>query len=113
MDVLAAIFIGLGVIVGAIMATYGFQKQHIPKGLAMIHGALVSIGIILLLIYALTTSSHHKHWDSLIIFTVAALGGIYLLERDLRKRELPIWVLIIHAALGLGGIAWITIHLLK
>ena len=113
MATVAAILIGIGILIGVIMATYGFQKQQIPKGLAILHGIAVGSGIILLLIYALTTSSHHKHWDSLIIFGLTAVVGIYLLIRDLKKRFFKPWILILHATMGLGGIAWITIHLLE
>lgn len=113
MATIAAILIGIGVLIGSVMATFGFQKQQIPKGLAVLHGIAVGSGMILLLIYALTTSSHHKHWDSLIIFGITAVVGIYLLIKDLKKRCFKTWVLILHALLGLGGIAWITIHLLE
>ena len=112
MDITAAILIGIGVIIGSIMASYGFQKKHIPKGLAITHGIFVGLGIILLLIYAFTTDSHHKHWDSIIIFLIAAIGGIYLFIRDLKKHHFKLWILVLHASLGLFGIIWITIHLL-
>ncbi len=113
MDIIAAILIGIGVIIGSVMASYGFQKKHIPKGLAIGHGIFVSLGIIVLLIYALTTDSHHKHWDSIIIFLIAATGGIYLFIRDLKKHYFRLWILLIHATIGFFGIIWITIHLLN
>lgn len=113
MDIIAAILIGIGVIIGSVMASYRFQKKHIPKGLAIFHGIFVSLGIILLLIYALTTDSHHKHWDSIIIFLIAATGGIYLFIRDLKKHFFRLWILLVHATIGFFGIIWITIHLLN
>ncbi len=113
MDVVAAILIGIGVIIGAIMASYGFQKKHIPKGLAIGHGVFVGLGLLLLLIYALTTHSHHKHWDSIIIFLIAASGGIYLFMQDLKKHYFKLWILLAHASIGMFGIIWITIHLLN
>ena len=112
MDVAAAILIACGVVVGGLMATWGLKGEHIPKGLAILHGIFVASGLILLLIYALTTDSHHRHWDSITIFIVAATGGFYMLTRDLRMKGIPPWLLIVHALLGLGGLAWITIHLL-
>lgn len=113
MDTIAAILIGTGVIIGSIMASYGFQRKHIPKGLALLHGIFVGLGIILLLIFALSTSEQHKHWDSIVIFLVAASGGIYLFIRDLKKHNFKLWVLLVHASVGLFGIIWITIHLLE
>ncbi len=113
MDIIAAILIGIGVIVGAVMASYGFQKKHIPKGLAILHGMFVGIGVIILLIYALTTQSHHKHWDSIIIFFIAASGGIYLFMQDIKKHYFKMYILIVHASIGLFGMIWITIHLIS
>ncbi|MFW6371616.1 MAG: hypothetical protein ACOC10_10485 [Bacteroidota bacterium] len=85
MDIIAAVFIGIGGVIGALMASYGFQKKHIPKGLVFAQGAFLGLGIILLNIDALATQSNHKHWDSIIIFIGAAAGGIYLLMQDLKK----------------------------
>ena len=113
MDAAAAILIGMGVIIGSVMASYGFQKKHIPKGLAIAHGAFVGIGLIVLVIYALTTPAQHKHWDSIIIFTIAASGGIYLFIRDLKKHYFKRWILVVHASIGFLGLVWITIHLLE
>lgn len=113
MDVAAAILIGCGIIVGGVMATRGLKGEHIPKGLAILHGIFVASGLILLLIYALTTESHHRHWDSVAIFIVAATGGFYMLTRDLRMKGIPPWLLIVHALLGLGGFVWLMIHLLN
>ena len=89
MDVAAAILIACGVVVGGLMATWGLKGEHIPKGLAILHGIFVASGLILLLIYALTTDSHHRHWDSITIFIVAATGGFYMLTRDLRMKGIP------------------------
>lgn len=111
MDIAGAILIAVGIIIGGVMSRYGLQKKHIPKGLTISHGIFVVLGLICLLIYAFTTSGHHKHWESIIIFTVAAMGGIYLLDQDLRKHKFPIWVLAVHAVIGLGGLIWLTIHL--
>lgn len=113
MDIIAALLIGTGVLIGVVMASYGFQRKHIPKGLAFAHGIFVGLGLILLLVYALTTHSHHKHWDSIIIFFIAATGGIYLFIQDLKKHYFKLWMLMIHASIGLFGIVWITIHLFE
>jgi hypothetical protein len=113
MDKIAAILIGIGVIIGGIMAFYGFQKKHIPKGLAFGHGIFVALGIILLVIYALTTESHNKHWDNIIVFLIAAAGGTYLFFRDLKKHFFEIWILVMHASIGLFGFIWLIIHFLE
>jgi hypothetical protein len=112
METAAAISIGIGVIIGSIMASYGFQKKHIPKGLAVLHGIFIGLGFILLLIFAFTTTKQHKHWDSIIILLIAASGGIYLFINDLKKHFFKIWIMVVHASVGLFGIIWIISHLI-
>ena len=68
MVITAIILISLAVILGLYLISFVLKKKTPPKGVALIHGTLAALGIIVLLIYALTTSSHHKHWDSVVIF---------------------------------------------
>ncbi|WP_029038209.1 hypothetical protein [Salinimicrobium xinjiangense] len=110
MVITAIILISLAVILGLYLITFVLKKKTPPKGVALIHGTLAALGIIVLLIYALTTSSHHKHWDSIIIFIVAAIGGIYLFSKDIRHLEIPVWVAVVHGAIGLTGLGWILYH---
>lgn len=110
MVITAIILISLAVILGLYLIKFVLKKQSPPKGVALIHGTLAALGIIVLLIYALTTDSHHKHWDSIIIFIVGATGGVYLFYKDIRHLEIPIWVAVLHGAIGLTGLGWILYH---
>lgn len=111
--VIAAIcFITIAVFLGAYLLAYVLQGKIPPKGIALAHGAAAVIGVLLILIFALTTDEHHKHWDSLIVFSVAAVIGLYLFSRDIRHKNVPKWVAIIHGSIGLFGIIWILTHVL-
>ena len=110
MVITAITLISLAVILGLYLIKFVLKKQTPPKGVALIHGTLAAFGIIVLLIYALTTSSHHKHWDSFAIFVTAAIGGIYLFSKDIRHKKIPIWVAVVHGAIGLTGLGWILYH---
>lgn len=110
MVITAIVLITLAVILGAYLISFVLQGKNPPKGIALAHGTLAALGIIVLLIYALTTSGHHKHWESIIIFVVAATGGIYLFSRDIRHKKIPKWVAVVHGAIGLTGLIWILTH---
>lgn len=112
MVITAVILIGLAIILGAYLLSFVLQGKIPPKGIALAHGAAAATGLIILLIYALTTSHHHKHWDSVIIFSIAAVVGIYLFSRDLRHQNVPKWLAILHGGVGAGGFIWILIHIL-
>lgn len=111
MVITAVVLISLAVILGLYIIKFVLNKKTPPKGIAIIHGTLAALGIILLLIYALTTDSHHKHWDSVTIFIIAAIGGIYLFSKDIRHMKVPKWVAVIHGAIGLTGLGWILYHI--
>lgn len=112
MVITAVILISIAVILGAYLLSYVLQQKIPPKAIAIAHGTAAVLGILVLLTFALTTEKHHKHWDSFIIFTVAATVGLYLFSRDIRHKNVPQWLAVLHGAVGLGGLAWILIHIL-
>ncbi|MDT0646456.1 hypothetical protein RM545_07130 [Zunongwangia sp. F260] len=112
MVVAAVISFTLAVLLGAYLLIYVLQKKHPPKAIVFAHGTFAVLGILILLIYALTTKSHHKHWDSFTIFSIAAVVGLYLFFRDIRHKNVPKWVAVVHAGIALFGFVWILIHVL-
>lgn len=112
MVISAVILIGIAVFIGGYLISYVLENKSTPKAVVFAHGAGAILGIIVLLTYALTTERHHKHWDSIIIFGIAGVIGLYLVSRDIRHKKIPKWAALIHGAIGLGGLAWILIHIL-
>jgi TctA family transporter len=112
MIIAAITLITFAVILGSYLLKRILQKKHPPKAIVFAHGACAVLGIILILIYALTTDEHHKHWDSFVIFSIAAIVGIYLFSRDIRHKNVPKWLAILHGSVGLFGIVWILTHVL-
>lgn len=113
MVITAVTLICLAILLGAYLLRYVLQQKIPPKAIVFAHGVAAVLGILVLLTYALTTEKHHKHWDSLTIFGLAAIVGLYLFSRDIRHKNVPRWLASLHGAVGLGGFAWILIHLLK
>lgn len=110
MVITAIVLIAIAVIFGAYLLSYVLKQKIPPKGIAIAHGTAAVLGILVLLTYALTTEKHHKHWDSLVIFAVAAILGLYMFSRDIRHKNVPKWLAVIHGVVGLGGLAWILYH---
>lgn len=98
---------------GAVLLSYVLRDKPTPKGLSMIHGMAAALGIVILLIYALTTDSHHKHLISLTIFIIAAMGGGVLIYRDITGKSLPKWFAVMHGLIGLTGIGFLLYHTLS
>ena len=112
MVITAVVLIAIAVFLGGYLLTYVLDHKIPPKAIVFAHGTAAILGILVLLTFALTTQRHHKHWDSFVIFSIAALAGFYMFSRDLRHKNVPKWLAVVHGSVGLGGLAWILIHIL-
>ena len=73
-------------------------KRNPPPWLALLHGLLAGAGITLLLYAALTTSIPRMAVVALVLFLVAAAGGVVMnLGYQWKQRPLPVPLLAVHA----------------
>jgi peptidoglycan/LPS O-acetylase OafA/YrhL len=90
---------------GAAMALIRFSgKPHPPHWLAMLHGFLAGAALTLLLYAAATTAVPGLAMLGLILFLVAAAGGILLnLRFHLNAIPLPKWLVLVHGGIAVIG----------
>ncbi len=87
-------FFSLAIILGLLLLSQVLSNKPTTKAVAFIHGPFAATGIILLIIYA---SKHGPGlMESIILFIIAALGGIVLIARDLMGKTVPKWLAIVH-----------------
>jgi hypothetical protein len=80
-------------------------RPHPPSFVAMLHGLLAAAGLTLILYAAYTRVLPDGVWLGLCVLLVAALGGLVLnLGYHWKNRPLPIWLVIVHAALAAVGL---------
>jgi len=72
------------------------KNKNAPIPLALLHGLLAAVGLILLIIAVVQMSSAGLVGVALAIFIIAALGGLVLFAIHLRKRPLPNGLIVIH-----------------
>ena len=82
------------------MLGYLLKGKHIPKGLAVLHGPLAVVGLVLLIIYSLCTAQ--GAWIPIGIFVAAALGGFLLIHKDLTGKA-PKWLGLAHGLVAVAG----------
>ncbi|MFL5752790.1 MAG: hypothetical protein ACJ76F_05240 [Bacteroidia bacterium] len=91
----------LGAIIGMYLLALVLQKKETPKFVAFIHGAFVATALILLVVY------NNQHgpglMESIVLFVVAALGGLVLIVRDLTGKPLPKWLAVGHGLIAVAG----------
>ena len=101
----AAIFLGLAALGGLTMVIMRLKGTPLPPtGLALAHGGIAAVGVIILAYTAATTSIPQQALIALGIFVVAALGGLAIfLMFHLKNRPLPIPLILGHGLIAVIG----------
>lgn len=101
-----------GAVGGVVLAMHVLRGKFAPKFLAMGHGLLGVVGI-LLLIYTLMQSGGGSRTGLILgIFVLAAFGGLYLASFH-RKQQLPPKAVVVgHAALAVTGVVILALSVL-
>ena len=99
------ILFALAAVVGLVLINQ-LMKGATNKAVAVLHGLLAAVALIVLIAFALNNPGHSP-WTSIIIFVIAALGGIYLFVRDIMGKPGPIFLAFIHA--GAAVIAFVVL----
>jgi hypothetical protein len=105
----SAILFAMAALGGLTLAALHFRgrgRERPPTALAVVHGLVAALALVLLVIAALgaAAGSSALPWIAVAIFVVAALGGAYMfLGKHLRGEPLPSNVVILHGALAAAG----------
>ena len=101
----SAVLFAIAALGGLVMAAIRFGgKPTPPSWLAMMHGLLAGAGLTLLAYAYFTATVPAYAALALLLFVIAALGGVVLnLGYHLKAMALPIWLVIVHAAIAVVG----------
>lgn len=101
---IALILFGLAAVGGAIMAVTRFRgAPQPPMALALVHGLAAAAGLVVLIAFLAGGSAASTATIALILMVIAALGGFVLFGNHLRKKELPIVLMLAHAIAAVVG----------
>jgi ABC-type transport system involved in cytochrome c biogenesis permease subunit len=110
---LPIILFGIAAVGGLTMAILRLRKPEnpLPIGLALAHGALAAAGLVALILAVVGagTAAPDLLKASLVIFVVAALGGFFLFSFQLRKKPIPVGVMVIHALAAVTAFALLLV----
>ena len=107
----AVVLLALTALGGLLMAGIRFSgKPHPPSWIAMLHGLLAGSGLTLGLYPALTVGVSGGAWLGLALLVGAALGGLVLnLGYHWKNIALPMWLVLVHAAVAAVGLVLFAI----
>jgi peptidoglycan/LPS O-acetylase OafA/YrhL len=96
----------LGAIVGIYLLTLVLQSKETPKAAVFVHGLFVAVALIMLIVYI---TKNPGPMESLVLFILAALGGIVLVYRDLTGQKIPKWLAVVHGLAAVAGFAFLLV----
>jgi hypothetical protein len=100
---------------GLLIAGIRFSgRPHPASWLAMLHGLLAASGLTLVLYVAFATGLPGAAWTGLLLLAGAALGGLVLnLGYHWKNIALPIWLVLVHAAVAVAGLLVLAVSAWK
>jgi hypothetical protein len=107
----AVVLLTITALGGLVMAIIRFKSEtNPPNWLAMLHGLLAAAALTLLLYAFFTVGLPRLAGWGLLLFVIAALGGVFLnLAYQTKMLPLPKSIVIVHAALAVAGYALLLI----
>lgn len=97
----AAVLFAIAALGGAIMAAMRLRGRELPPlGLALVHGLFAAAGLIALLIVVVGHTTSTQAVVAVVGFIIAALGGFFLFSYHLRRRALPVSLVLIHGVIA-------------
>jgi peptidoglycan/LPS O-acetylase OafA/YrhL len=91
----------IGALFGIYLLTLVLQNKKTSTGMALIHGLFVAAALITLIVYS--TKNQPSPITSIILFVIAALGGLVLFYRDVTGQTVPKWLAVLHGLLAVTG----------
>jgi len=111
----ACVLLAITALGGLTMAGMRFaNRPHPPTALAMLHGLLAGAAVTLLLFAYFTVGLPPLAAWSLLLFVLAAVGGVILnLNYHWKNLPLPIGLMVGHAAIAVLGFVLLVVALLR
>jgi hypothetical protein len=108
----AIILFAIAAVLGLALATNAVKERPLSFGLATLHGLFAASGLVVLILVVMNAAESGLGGWSLGIFVVAALGGFTLLSFHLRKKSLPIPLVVVHALAAVTAFALLLVWVL-
>jgi len=94
-------------ILGIYLISFVLRNQQTPKAVAILHGLFAVTGLVLLISYS--NGSEPSPIVSIVVFVIAALGGLILIYKDVIEKQVPKWLAITHGLTAVIGFAFLVL----
>ncbi len=110
--VICIVMSALGAVLGVRSYLRRLSAGSGSRAIGYVHGVVTTLSLVLLVIYAVLYSAAVPSWG-FGFFAAAAIAGFILFGFDLAKRRLPRWLVFLHGALALVGLAFLVVFIFK
>lgn len=97
--------------IGIFLLTRVLQKKETPKLVAVTHGLLAATALTLVIIHTVNTGADLV--QVIVLFVIAALGGITLFVRDITGKTLPKALAIAHGLIAVTAFVFLLVYALN
>jgi hypothetical protein len=97
----------IAAIIGIIILKNWLTAASTSRAVVYAHGVFAALGLVVLVVYAVQNPANYPK-TSIILLVIGALGGFYMFAEDLRKKNSPIWLAVVHALLAVGGFLFLV-----
>lgn len=104
--IMAAIF-------GLVILLAILQNSPTPTPIVYIHGSIALVALLMLIAGVVTTKASPLLIASLCVFVLAALGGLFMLSLDVRKKRIPKVIALVHPAAALSALAMLIAYVMQ
>lgn len=113
MLIMAIVLFIIAAIFGLTVLTAILKNQPTPKSYVFTHGPIAATALIIVIIYAMMGHMHPLLITSIVLFILAALGGLTLFTIDMRKRPIPKFLAVLHPILAVTALVTLIIYVLQ
>lgn len=92
----------LAAIIGILIFKNWLTAAHTSRTVVYLHGIFAATALVLLIVFMLRSGAKLLQ-ISVVLFVIAALGGLYMFFRDLKGKFSPVWLAAIHGLLAVAG----------
>jgi len=112
MLVIGMLFLLLTILFGAIVLTAILKNKKTPKPIVLLHGCAALFSILVLASYIAAGHFDYLLITSVVLFILAALGGLSLLIIDVLHKSISKVIIIVHPLIALSGFIVLFIYFL-
>ncbi len=107
------IFFLFAAVLGAVVLTAILQNRPTPKPVVFIHGIIAGLALLMLITYVALGHTSTLLITSLVLFVLAALGGLTMFTIDMSGRPVPKALALGHPLLAVISVILLIVYFVQ